>query len=80
MDITNILETIEETDYSRVDRCVVYSDIILFLQGFKNNFGVADTGSKLKNAVADIIIKSIKDECDKNIETVKKFINLNLIR
>ena len=80
MDITDVLQTIEETDYDRVDKCIVYSDIILFLTGFKEGFEIRDTGSKIKNLVAEMIRDELKKQCDNNIEKVKSFIQLNLIR
>lgn len=80
MDITEVLIAIEESDKSRVDKCVIYSDIILFLTGMRESFGIQDTGSKIKNLIAELITKAVKDECNSNIDKTKRFIELNLIK
>lgn len=80
MNITDILQRIEETDYSRVDRCIVYSDLVVFLEDFKKHFGVQETGNKVKDAIVSIIVEEIKRQCSENIDEIKNFIALNLIK
>lgn len=80
MSITDILQRIEETDYSRVDRCIVYSDLVIFLEDFIKHFGVQETGNKLKDAIVSAIIEEIKKQCNENIDEIKNFIALNLIK
>lgn len=80
MDITDVLTAIEETDKNRVDKCIIYSDIILFLTGFKENFGINDTGSKIKNMIGEIIVDELKNQCQINIDKTKDFIKFNLIK
>ncbi len=80
MNITDILQRIEETDYSRVDRCIVYSDLVVFLEDFKKHFCVQETGNKVKDAIILAIVEEIKRQCNENIDEIKNFIALNLIK
>lgn len=80
MDINEILVKIEETDMGRVDKCIIYSDIVMFLRNFRDNFEVNTTGDKIKDFVAQSIVKELKRQCEKNIDEVKNFIALNLIK
>lgn len=80
MNITDILQRIEETDYSRVDRCIVYSDLVIFLEDFAKNVRLQETGNKLKDAIISVIMGEIKRQCNENIDEIKNFIALNLIK
>lgn len=80
MEITDILVKIEETDMGRVDKCIIYSDIVMFLKNFRDNFEVHTTGDKIKDFVAQAIVKELKSQCEHNIDEVKNFIALNLIK
>lgn len=80
MNITDILQRIEETDYTRVDRCIVYSDLVIFLEDFIKNVRFQETGNKLKDAIISSIMGEIKKQCNENIDEIKNFIALNLIK
>lgn len=80
IDINDILERIEETDNSRVDKCVMYSEIVLFLQSWINSFEIRDTGNKIHNIVLKRIIAEINSQVLNLQDEVKNFIALNLIK
>lgn len=80
IDINDILERIEETDNSRVDKCVMYSEIVLFLQSWINSFEVRDTGNKIHNVLLNRIITEINSQVSDLQDKVKNFIALNLIK
>lgn len=80
VDITDILTKIEETDNSRVDKCIIYSNIVNFLETWINSFTVQDTGNKINNVILKRIIDEINSQVYNLESDVKNFIALNLIK
>lgn len=80
IDITDILTKIEETDQSRVDKCLIYSKMVFFLKTWVESFQLQDTGNKINNILLQRIVEEVNTQVVDLETQVKNFIALNLIK
>ena len=77
MDLHRIVNAIEEMD-DTADRCIAYSEVILYLQQLKETVRFVGTGVPWKDDINNMIIDNLQQSINENIIDIRKFIEFNV--
>lgn len=77
MNINEIIDGIENKD-DIVERCISYSEVILFLKSIKNYHVPIENPANWKDEITNKIINGIHVNVDKAINEVKDMIKANV--
>ncbi len=77
MNIDHIINDIENLP-EIADRCIFYSEVILYLKDVKANYYFIESSIQWKNDIRADIIKDVHDGIDNNITKLKEMIKLNV--
>lgn len=78
MDLHDIIDSIEDIK-DPIDRCVAYSEVLLHLKHLKEVIYFHKADAPFKDNINSKLINIMKAEIDEGIETVRKFIEFNIV-
>lgn len=77
MDLSNLYSSIEEME-DKVDKCLLYSEIILYLKDVAASIGFKDTGVQWKDLINKMIVQDTLTEINSKIKELRNFIEFNV--
>ena len=77
MDFSNLYKSIEEIE-DKVDKCLIYTEIILYLKDIRSSIGFKDTGVKWKDDINKMIVNDTIIEIDNKIKELRNFVEFNV--
>lgn len=77
MDLTPIYTSIEEMD-DKVDKCLAYTEMILYLKEVSQSIGFKDTGITWKDNINKMIIQDSINEINSKIKELRNFVEFNV--
>lgn len=78
MTVANIIDDIENSTPNKVDRVIIYSEIILFLQELASGLRFQKTDCKWKDYILDSIRQDNINDIEENIKLLRKWITFNV--
>lgn len=77
MDLNSIITNIELMD-NKTDKCLAYSEMILYLQALGEAIGFKETGVAWKDAINNMIRQDSIDDINKQIKILRNMIEFNV--
>ena len=62
----------------KLDKCVLYSEIILYLKDVATSIGFKDTGVQWKDLINKMIVQDTLTEINSKIKELRNFIEFNV--
>lgn len=77
MNLNKLYESIEDIK-DVTDRCVAYSEVIIYLKGLKECINFQQQDTAWKELINKQLLHDIRRELDKKVDEVKSFIDFNV--